>query len=181
MSLRKLPSFSIVSLSIWVFFLFFKKQDLDQDRQAEVAMEKEEALVGIEELSSETETTITQQQAIRKKSLEEKRETASTDQQMISSKAEQQTITKKTSIARKQSTTSKPEDTEQSPPPFAGMKLKKATRVQRESREETLPFVELKHHEFEISPQDEEVPIYLLHIFYKQFIYWLLKFKNVIV
>merc|ERR1711874_890866 len=97
---------------------------------------------------------ITQQQAIRKKSLEEKR--ASTDQQMISSKAEQQTITKKTSIARKQSTTSKPEDTEQSPPPFAGMKLKKATRIQRESREETLPFVELKHHEFEISPQDEE-------------------------
>ena len=66
----------------------------------------------------------------------------------------------KTSIAKKQSTTtSKLEDTEQSPPPFAGLKLKKSTRIQRESREETLPFVNLKHHEFEISPQDEEVPI----------------------
>ena len=65
----------------------------------------------------------------------------------------------KTSIAKKQSTTtsSKLEDTEQSPPPFAGLKLKKSTRIQRESREENLPFVDLKHHEFEISPQEEEV------------------------
>ena len=64
----------------------------------------------------------------------------------------------KTSIVKKQSTTTKPElDTEQSPPPFAGLKLKKATPIKRESQEETLPFVELKHHEFEIPPQDEEV------------------------
>ena len=63
----------------------------------------------------------------------------------------------KTSVARKKSSTPKSEDTEQSPPPFAGMKLKKTTTVKRESREETLPFVELKHHEFEILPQDEEV------------------------
>ena len=37
------------------------------------------------------------------------------------------------------------------------MKLKKAKRVQREIKEETLQTVELKHHEFENMPQIEEV------------------------
>ena len=37
------------------------------------------------------------------------------------------------------------------------MKLKKAKRVQREIKEETLQTVALKHHEFENMPQIEEV------------------------
>ena len=46
---------------------------------------------------------------------------------------------------------------EEEQPPFAGMKLKKSQRVQRDIKEETLPTVELKHHEFEKLPQVEEV------------------------
>ena len=37
------------------------------------------------------------------------------------------------------------------------MKLKKATRIQREIKEETLEFGELKHHEFELPPEEEDV------------------------
>ena len=37
------------------------------------------------------------------------------------------------------------------------MKLKKAKRVQREIKEETLQTVAFKHHEFENMPQIEEV------------------------
>jgi len=44
------------------------------------------------------------------------------------------------------------------------MKLKKSTRIQREIKEETLAFGELKHHEFELSPEEEEVPNKFKHI-----------------
>lgn len=44
------------------------------------------------------------------------------------------------------------------PPPFAGLKLKKAKPIQRKPLEEPkIEKVELKHHEFEKQPQVEEV------------------------
>lgn len=64
-----------------------------------------------------------------------------------------QTKVKKTSIVKKKSVSA----AEEEQAPFAGMKLKKAKRVQREIKEETLQTVELKHHEFENMPQIEEV------------------------
>ena len=44
------------------------------------------------------------------------------------------------------------------------MKLKKSTRIQREIKEETLDFGELKHHEFELPPEEEEVPKKFKHL-----------------
>lgn len=62
------------------------------------------------------------------------------------------TYEQKTSIAKKQS------KAEEIPGAAAfGLKLKKAQRVQRESVQESLPFVDLKHHEFEAKPKLEEV------------------------
>lgn len=45
---------------------------------------------------------------------------------------------------------------EPTPPPFAGFKLKKAKRVKRKIEEPTEIKVDLKHHEFEDIPQEEE-------------------------
>jgi len=41
-------------------------------------------------------------------------------------------------------------------PAFAGMKLKKSSRVQRTWQDDKLQTVELKHHEFEQLPLEEE-------------------------
>jgi hypothetical protein len=46
---------------------------------------------------------------------------------------------------------------EEASAPFAGMKLKKSTPVQRKPVEHKLESVQLKHHEFEAKPQVEEV------------------------
>ena len=59
----------------------------------------------------------------------------------------------KTSVTKKQSVVA----VEEEQASFAGMKLKKSQRVQKEITEETLPTVDLKHHEFEKAPQLEEV------------------------
>ena len=60
-----------------------------------------------------------------------------------------------------QTQASKGKDDEPPPPPFAGLKLKPRKPVQRKPKVEepqTQPFkVELKHHEFEKPPQNEEV------------------------
>ena len=48
---------------------------------------------------------------------------------------------------------------EEEQPAFAGMKLKKAQTVKRQWDEAGLEMVDLKHHEFEKLPQDEQVTI----------------------
>ena len=48
---------------------------------------------------------------------------------------------------------------EEEQPAFAGMKLKKSERVQRKWDEPGLETVELKHHDFEIEPEEESVGI----------------------
>jgi len=108
--------------------------------------------------------------------LEEKRETDTTGQQMISSKAEQQTITK--------TQASKEKDDEPPPPPFAGLKLKPRKPVQRKPVDEPQqPFkVELKHHEFEKPPQNEEVTLRRLytvteHYFWTLVVHIILRFS----
>ena len=64
-----------------------------------------------------------------------------------------------------QTQASKGKDEEPPPPPFAGMKLKPKRPVQRKPVEEPQnPFkVELKHHEFEKPPQNEEVTLRRLY------------------
>ena len=61
---------------------------------------------------------------------------------------------KKTSVARKPL-----EKKEEEVPAFAGMKLKKAERVQRKIEGPKLETVDLKHHEFEKVPLEEGVSI----------------------
>lgn len=46
---------------------------------------------------------------------------------------------------------------EEEQPAFAGMKLKKATTVKRQWDDAGLEKVDLKHHEFEGQPQEEQV------------------------
>ena len=62
-------------------------------------------------------------------------------------------IRKKSSTPRKVT----PKKEEEDKPAFAGMKLKKAEQVKRTWEDEKLETVELKHHEFEEIPLEEEV------------------------
>lgn len=50
---------------------------------------------------------------------------------------------------------------EEEQPAFAGMKLKKATTVKRQWDDAGLEKVDLKHHEFEGQPQEEQVTQWL--------------------
>lgn len=55
--------------------------------------------------------------------------------------------------------------------PFGKIKLKKAERVQRTWEDDSLEKVDLKHHEFERPPQDEEVlghPLFICNLFLMQ-------------
>ena len=70
-----------------------KKGESKNDQVSLSFLSKKEALVGIEELSSESETTITQQGMQRKTSTMasiDQTDTTTGEQQMISSKSEQQ-------------------------------------------------------------------------------------------
>ena len=58
---------------------------------------------------------------------------------------------------RKKSARGPVEKKEEEVPAFAGMKLKKSTRVQRKWDDDKMETVQLKHHDFEKEPLDEMV------------------------
>ena len=68
---------------------------------------------------------------------------------------------------RKKSARGPVEKKEEEVPAFAGMKLKKSTRVQRKWDDDKMETVSLKHHDFEKEPLDEMVKdtshIFLVH------------------
>ena len=65
---------------------------------------------------------------------------------------------------------------EEEQPAFAGMKLKKSSTVKRDWDDGGLEKVDLKHHEFEKTPEEEQVTnCTTLSAFYFD---WLLQFQN---
>merc|ERR1712179_742473 len=65
-------------------------------------------------------------------------------------------LKKKSSVTRKPPP---PKEEEEQQAPFAGLKLKKTETVKRTWEDKEMEKVELKHHEFEIEPQSEEVEL----------------------
>ena len=82
----------------------------------------------------------------RKKTVEKKEEPAKAEGEMLKLK-------KKTRVTPRKQIPPPEEDQ----PAFAGMKLKKATTVKRQWDDGGLEKVDLKHHEFEGIPQEEQV------------------------
>lgn len=65
-------------------------------------------------------------------------------------------LKKKSSVTQRKTSTPKKSVEEEAPPPFAGMKLRKASQVKRTWDDDKLETVDLKHHEFEHLPQEDE-------------------------
>jgi len=88
---------------------------------------------------------------LKKKSVEQKKSTSVVEKKEESEQGEMFKLKKKTSAAPRKVI---PKEEEQ--PAFAGMKLKKSSTVKRDWDDGGLEKVDLKHHEFEKTPEEEQ-------------------------